>query len=122
MLKPCLACLLNFAAQSFNVDGVCLIKISRRVLLKGLKKLSFWESPVKIRDVAGTPSEDVYSGNIFEVIKAAYFIDSDNLLNKAVTFLVKNAKTLKETEDWKMFKKSHPDCFIKMMDLIMFSK
>ena len=94
----------------------------KKVTFVRVEKLSFWESPVKIRDVAGTPSEDVYSGNIFEVIKAAYFIDSDNLLNKAVTFLVKNAKTLKETEEWKMFKKSHPDCFIKMMDLVMFSK
>ena len=66
--------------------------------------------------------ENVHSGNIFDVIKAAYFIDSDNILNKAVNFLVKHTKTLKDTEEWKMFKKSHPDCFIKMMDLIMFSK
>ena len=66
--------------------------------------------------------EDVYSGNIFEVIKAAYFLDSDNLLNKAVEYLVKNARRLNDNEDWKVFKKAHPDCFIKMMDLIMFSK
>ena len=64
--------------------------------------------------------ENVNKGNIFKVIKAAYFIDSDNLMNKAVNFLVKNAKTLKDTEDWKMFKEAHPDCFIKMKDLLMF--
>ena len=42
--------------QSWHVEGVCLIKKSRSVLLLELKKLSFWESPVKIRDVAGTPT------------------------------------------------------------------
>ena len=66
--------------------------------------------------------ERIHNNKMFEVIKAAYFIDSDYLLNKAVEYLVKNTRRFDDNEDWKVFKKAHPDCFIKMMDLIMFSK
>ena len=65
---------------------------------------------------------DISFFEVFEVIKAAYLIDSDSLLNKAVNAVVKDARSFSETEDWKTFKKAHPDCFIKMMDLLMFSQ
>ena len=53
----CLACLLNFAEQ---VELACRRGLSDQKIWKGtfvkVVKLSFWESPVKIHDVAGTPN------------------------------------------------------------------
>ena len=56
--KFCLACLLNFAEQASWAELVRWGGLSDQKIKKGIfvrvEKLSFWESPVKIRDVVGT--------------------------------------------------------------------
>ena len=42
--------------QSWRIEGVCLIKKILKGTFVRIKKLSFWESPVKIHDFVGTPN------------------------------------------------------------------
>ena len=60
--------------------------------------------------------------NIFHVIKVAYHIDADDLLQKAVEFLANNRQTLQNNPEWETFQEYHPKCASKMINLLMFSK
>ena len=59
-LKLCLACLLSFVEQASWAELVRQGGLSDQKIKKGtfawVEKLSFWQSSVKIRDVAGTPT------------------------------------------------------------------
>ena len=59
--------------------------------------------------------------NVYGVIEAAYLIDDDDLLKKATKFVTKNRGTFKSNDsEWDAFTKSHPECFVKMMQFMMF--
>ena len=55
-----------------------------------------------------------------EVVDAAYKINDDELLKKAVDFVRLNLKSFEEIEEWKDFIKSNPGCVAKMMEFMMF--
>ena len=57
---------------------------------------------------------------ILEVIKAAYFIEDSRLFKKAVAFLMTNLGKIEETPEWKELKKCHPDCFMKITEIMLF--
>ena len=59
--------------------------------------------------------------NVFGVCKIAHLIDQENLLQKASEFLKQNMEKMLNTEDWKNFEKSHPDCMVRIYRL-MFAK
>ena len=56
--------------------------------------------------------------NIFEIIKVAYLIDDDEMLKTASDFFSKNKNELKNTEELRDFKKSHPICMMKVFSYI----
>ena len=60
--------------------------------------------------------------NIFPVIKGAYLMDNDELLKNASKFVKDNSGEFQDNADWQELKKSHPQCFVKMMEFIMFQK
>ena len=60
--------------------------------------------------------------NIFPVIKGAYLMDNDELLKNASKFVKDNSGEFQDNADWQELKKSHPQCFFKMMEFIMFQK
>ena len=49
---------------------------------------------------------------------AAYYIDADDLLDKAVQFVAKNPRTLQNNKEWEAFQESHPKCASKMINLL----
>ena len=57
---------------------------------------------------------------ILDVIKAAYFIEDSKLFKKAVAFLMTNLGKIEETPEWNELKKCHPDCFIKITEIMLF--
>ena len=58
---------------------------------------------------------------MYDVIKAAYLINDEELLKKATKFIGKNRGTFKdENPQWNEFKNAHPKCFVKMMEFMMF--
>ena len=55
-----------------------------------------------------------------DIVDAAYKINDDDLLKKAVDFIRLNYKSFEEIEEWKDFIKSNPGCVAKMMEFMMF--
>ena len=55
--------------------------------------------------------------NIFDVIKAAYLIDDQDMFKKASKYLLKNKEQLKGTAEWNAFKKDHSDCMIEALSI-----
>ena len=53
--------------------------------------------------------------NVFDVIKAAYLIDDQDMFKKASKYLLKNKEQLKGTPEWNAFKKEHSDCMIEAL-------
>jgi len=60
--------------------------------------------------------------NIYDVIKIADQIDDENLLKKCVNYMRLNKDKLEKNEEWLVFQKLHPDCMIRMMNLMLFSE
>ena len=58
--------------------------------------------------------------NLMEIVDAAFKINDDDLLKKAVDFIRLNYKSFEEIEEWKDFIKSNPGCVAKMMEFMMF--
>ena len=58
--------------------------------------------------------------NLMEIVDAAFKINDDDLLKKAVDFVRLNYGSFEEIEEWKDFIKSNPKCVAKMMEFIMF--
>ena len=60
----CLACLLSFVEQAswselVGQGGLNDQKINKDTFVR-VENLSFWQSPIKIRDVVGTPKHGTY--------------------------------------------------------------
>ena len=59
--------------------------------------------------------------NIYDVIKIADQIDDENLLKICVNYMCLNKSKLKKNEEWQDFQKSHPECMIRIMNLMLYS-
>ena len=55
--------------------------------------------------------------NIFDVIKAAYLIDDQNMIKEASKYLWKNMEQLKGTPEWNAFKIEHSVCMIEALTI-----
>ena len=55
--------------------------------------------------------------NIFEFIQGIYLIKNGSYMNKATLLMKKNYEALKQDPRWKEFRKEHPECVFKMLDL-----
>ena len=64
--------------------------------------------------------KSVTKENLMIIVDAAYKINDDNLLKKAMEFVRLNYGSFDEIEEWKDFIKSNPKCVAKMMEFIMF--
>ena len=58
--------------------------------------------------------------NLMEIVDAAYKINDDELLKKAVDFVRLNYESFEDIEQWEDFLKSNPGCVVKMMKFMMF--
>ena len=75
-----------------------------------------------VKVVANHLGNNVTMENIYPIIKAAYLMDNDELLKNASEFIRHHPRQFQDNGDWQELKKSHPQCFIKMMEFIMFQK
>ena len=55
--------------------------------------------------------------NIFDVIKAAYLIDDQDMIKEASKYLWKNMEQLKGTPEWNAFKIEHSVCMIEALTI-----
>ena len=55
--------------------------------------------------------------NIFDVIKAAYLIDDQDMIKEASKYLWKNMQQLKGTPEWNAFKIEHSVCMIEALTI-----
>ena len=55
-----------------------------------------------------------------EIVDAAFKINDDDLLKKAVDFVRLNYRSFDDIEQWENFMKSNPECAVKMMKFMMF--
>ena len=53
--------------------------------------------------------------DVFDVIKAAYLINDEEMLMAASKHLKKNLNELKNSEEWLTFEKSNPTCMNKVL-------
>ena len=67
-------------------------------------------------------SDNLKHDNILEVIKAAYFMEKSSLFKKAVRFLMANLGTIEETPEWIDLEESHPTCFVKITEMMLFQR
>ena len=58
--------------------------------------------------------------NLMEIVDAAFKINDDDLLKKAVDFVRLNYRSFDDIEQWENFMKSNPECAVKMMKFMMF--
>ena len=58
--------------------------------------------------------------NLMEIVDAAYKINDDDLLKKAMHFVKLNYGSVEDIEQWEDFIHSNPECVAKMMKFIMF--
>ena len=55
-----------------------------------------------------------------KIVDAAYKINHDELLKKAMKYVKQNMKKFEKDSDWKEFAQSNPECNSKMFQLMMF--
>ena len=60
--------------------------------------------------------ENVNADNIFELIKSAYFLDDNQLRKNTSLFIHKNIGDFQENPDFASFKRTHHQCFVKLME------
>ena len=58
--------------------------------------------------------------NLLKIVDAAYKINDDELLKKAMTFVKSNMKKFENDAEWKEFTESNPERNSKMFQLMMF--
>ena len=58
--------------------------------------------------------------NIFELIKSAYFLDDNKLLKSTALFIHRNIGSFQENPDFNSFRRTHPQCFVQIVNLMMF--
>ena len=63
---------------------------------------------------------DITHGNVFEIIKTAYFIDDDEVFKKASEYLKANSDELKDSDDWLSFEEANPKIIAKVYRFMMF--
>ena len=61
--------------------------------------------------------DSLTNDNVFDVIKAAYLIDDQDMFKEASKYLLKNIKQLKGTPEWNTFKNDHNDCLIEALTI-----
>merc|ERR1712062_275007 len=64
--------------------------------------------------------ESVTKENLMEIVDAAYKVNDDELLKKAVDFVRLNYGSFEDIEQWEEYIKSNPGCVAKMMKFMMF--
>ena len=62
-------------------------------------------------------SFDVNDENIFEFVQGIYLIKNGFFMNRATLIMKKNYEALNQDSRWKEFRKQHPECVFKMLDL-----
>ena len=62
-------------------------------------------------------SFDVNDENIFEFVQGIYLIKNGYFMNRATLIMKKNYEALNQDSRWKEFRKQHPECVFKMLDL-----
>ena len=62
-------------------------------------------------------SFDVNDENIFEFVQGIYLIKNGSFMNRATLIMKKNYEALNQDSRWKEFRKQHPECVFKMLDL-----
>ena len=55
--------------------------------------------------------------NIFEFVQGIYLIKNGFFMNRATLIMKKNYEALNQDSRWKEFRKQHPECVFKMLDL-----
>ena len=63
---------------------------------------------------------NITHGNVFEIIKTAYFIDDEDVFKKASEYLKANSNELKDTDDWISFEETHLEIMNKAFHYMMF--
>ena len=61
--------------------------------------------------------DSLNNDNIFDVLKAAYLIDDQDMFKEASAYLLKHIKQLKGTPGWNTFKIEHHDCMIEALTI-----
>ena len=75
-----------------------------------------------IKMITNYLSRNLAMENIYAIIKGAYLMDNDGLLNEASKSIKNNLGKFQDNEDWQQLEESHPKCFAKMMKFMMFQK
>ena len=65
-------------------------------------------------------SQSLEKENVLKIVDAAYKINDDELLKKAMKYVKQNMKKFEKDSDWKEFAQSNPECNSKMFQLMMF--
>ena len=63
---------------------------------------------------------NITHGNVFEIIKTAYFIDDEDVFKEASEYLKANSDELKDTDDWLSFEDANPKIIAKVYRFMMF--
>ena len=63
---------------------------------------------------------NITHGNVFEIIKTAYFIDDEDIFKEASEYLKANSEELKDTDDWLSFEEANPKIIAKVYRFMMF--
>ena len=64
--------------------------------------------------------KSVTKENLMEIVDAAFKINDDDLLKKAMHFVKLNYVSVEDIEQWEDFIQSNPECVAKMMKFLMF--
>ena len=64
--------------------------------------------------------KSITKDNLMEIVDAAYKINDDDLLKKAMHFVKLNYVSVEDIEQWEDFIQSNPECVAKMMKFLMF--
>ena len=65
-------------------------------------------------------SQSLEKENVLKIVDAAYKINDDELLKKAMKYVKQNMKKFEKDSDWKKFAQSNPERNSKMFQLMMF--
>ena len=66
--------------------------------------------------------QNVSKENFVQIAKASDLINDKNLLQAAANFITKNIGTFEDDPDVRNFMRSNPECFSKVLEIMMFKK
>ena len=61
-------------------------------------------------------------GNVFEIIKTAYFLDDENMFKIASEYIKVNLGELEDTEEWQSLEETNPKIMIKVLKHMFLGK